>query len=322
MALALDISHRIGLIGLLFLGMGCNGGAWQRPQAQAGRSSRPTLAQRTESKEIIPAGAKMPAPDTVRSQQPDLPVLPTSPTTSPDVPADDLQAAKLLYRQAADQYARLDSYIVRFRRREVINGRIKPEELILMKFRKQPWSIYFKWIGAEGKGREVIYVKGMYDNKIHTLLAAGDMPLMPAGKRIALAPDNPLVKSSSRHSITEAGVGALIDAFGMAIQNVERNPRLAGTLRSLGQIKRPELGGPFEGIEQIVPPGVEPELPEGGKRYWFFDPVSHLPTIVTTQDATGKEVEYYHYDRFLYPVNLDAQDFDPNKLGTQPERTQ
>jgi len=40
----------------------------------------------------------------------------------------------------------------------------------------------------------VIYVKGRHENKIHTFAAAGDMPLMPAGRRIALAPDSLMVR--------------------------------------------------------------------------------------------------------------------------------
>ena len=63
----------------------------------------------------------------------------------------------------------------------MLNGIVRPEELMHFKFRKQPWSVYFKWLGPEGRGREAIYVQGKYDNKLHTLLAAGDMPFTPAG---------------------------------------------------------------------------------------------------------------------------------------------
>ncbi len=72
----------------------------------------------------------------------------------------------------------MNSYIAHFRRREVVNGKAKPEELMLIKFRQPPWSVYFKWLGTEGHDREVIFVGGKYDNKLNTKLAAGDVPLM------------------------------------------------------------------------------------------------------------------------------------------------
>ena len=107
----------------------------------------------------------------------------------------------------------MDSYIARLTRREVVGGQCKPEEVILFKFRKEPWSVYFKWLGEEGKGREVVYVKKHYDDKIHTLLAKADVvPLFtPANGQMALAIDSPLVRSASRHSITEAGFGIILE---------------------------------------------------------------------------------------------------------------
>ena len=123
---------------------------------------------------------------------------------------------KQVIQQANDSYGKLDSYVARLTRREQINGKNKPEELMLFMFRKAPWSVHFKWLGTEGHDREVVYVNGQYESKIHTLLAAGDVPFMPAGKRMSLAPDSFLVKSAARYPITEAGMGASIDRIGAA----------------------------------------------------------------------------------------------------------
>src|SRR5262249_11864477 len=100
--------------------------------------------------------------------------------SAPSVPAATNSATRLraLHREAAERYAGMDSYIARVRRREQLNGKDRPEELLIFKFRKQPWSVYFKFLGPEGQGRKVIYVKGQHGNLIHTLLAAGDVPLM------------------------------------------------------------------------------------------------------------------------------------------------
>src|SRR5262249_15477334 len=150
------------------------------------------------------------------------------------------------------------------RRREHINGKDKPEEVLLFKFRKQPWSVYFKWLGSEGQGREVVYVRGRYEDKLHTLLAAGDMPLMSAGKRMALAPDNAFVRAASPHSITEAGIGEVIQQFGQAVATAQKNGLAQSGLKPLGLQKRPEFDAPLEAVEATIPAGAEPPLPHGG----------------------------------------------------------
>jgi hypothetical protein len=236
---------------------------------------------------------------------------------APPAPADaDPQAAlRRLRDAAAERYAAIDSYIVRLQRREQVGDKDKPLEILHVKFRKQPWSVHLKWIGpGEGQGREVVYVKGQYEDKLHTRLAAGDMPLAPAGKRIALAPDSPFVRSASRYPITEAGVGALIDRFGQLAEAAAKGDPRAGSVKYLGWVSRPEFQAPVEGVEQVLAPGAEPLLPRGGRRQVFFDPKSGLPVVVATQDDKGKEVEYYCYDRFQYPVKLDNDDFNPDKL--------
>jgi hypothetical protein len=220
-----------------------------------------------------------------------------------------------LYNQAALRYATIDSYVARLRRREQVKGKDQPEELILFKFRKQPWSVYFKWLGPTGNGREVIYVKGQHGDMIHTLLATGDMPLAPAGKHMALSPDNIFVRSASRHAITEAGIGVMIEKFGMGLDAQERGDKRFGTLMYVGLTKRPECGdASLETMEHVLPPGVDSQLPHGGRRWLFFDPLSHLPVLMITHDDKDHEVEYYRYDRLQYPVKLDDLDFDPNRL--------
>jgi hypothetical protein len=244
---------------------------------------------------------------------------PVPSAASSSISNDPTTKLHTLYREAAARYANVDSYIVRLIRREQLNGKDKREEILLFKFRKEPWSVYFKWLGTESKGREVVYVRGRYENKIHTLLAAGDVPLMPAGKRFAMAPDSPLVLSSSRHSIHEAGIGVLIENFGKCLDDANKGGQGHGTAKYLGPMQRPEFAGPCEAVEQTIVPGAEPQLPRGGRRLWGFDPETKFPVLIITQDDTGHEVEYYCYDRFEFPVHLDDDDFNPDKLW-KPQR--
>jgi hypothetical protein len=257
-----------------------------------------------------PGSARAPAPAAPEARAP-------APSAEPTPPA--AKTARELYQRAAAQYAKMDSYIARLTRREYVKDKPRPEEVMLFKFRKAPWSVYFKWLGREGQGREVVYVKGRYENKIHSLLAAGDVPLMPAGKRMAVAPDNAFVRAASRHPITEAGIGACVEGIGRVLAAVERGDRRAGTLSVVAAQNRPEFNKPVPALEHVIPPGYDANLPRGGRRLYGFDPESGLPVLVITRDERGREVEYYLYDRLQYPVRLDDDDFDPDKLWSRPK---
>lgn len=222
---------------------------------------------------------------------------PTSPT------------AKDLHQAAQKGLSKLDSYIVRLTRREAVAGIAHPEEVILFRFRERPWSVYLKWLGREGNGREVLYVRGKHGDRIHTVLASGDVPFVPAGRRLALAPDSALVKTAARHPITEAGLAA----------SVERIGRLAaaegkGKVVVLGPLTRPEFERPVYALEHTLPPGADKTLEQGGKRTYYFHPENGLPMLVTAQDEADREVEYYRYDRLQAGVKLDDADFDPESL--------
>ncbi|HTU23658.1 MAG TPA: DUF1571 domain-containing protein [Gemmataceae bacterium] len=222
--------------------------------------------------------------------------------------------ARQLLEQAAARCATLDSYIVRLTRRENRKGTLGPEEIIAFSFRKKPFSIHFKWLGKTAEGREVVYVKDRFGNKIHTKVAQGDSLLLPAGARLSLSPDNPLVRSASRHPITDAGVCHCVQALTALLDAQERGDRRKGTLTAIAPQRRPEYPQPVETLEYLIAPGVEPELPRGGRRLIYFDPENHLPMLVVTYDDKSNEVEYYRYDRLIAPANLDDDDFNPDKL--------
>jgi len=248
------------------------------------------------------------------SLPPLVPTKATAEVTQPDPAADQRARLLDLHRKAAQQVAKMNSYQMRLKRREVVQGRKRAEEIILVKFRKEPFSVYLKWLGNEAKDREVIYVKGRYENLIHTKVAAGDIFLMPAGKRFSLAPDNILARSNSRHPITDAGLAHLVEQFGQVVAAANSGDTRLGTLKYLGTLKRPEFATPVEGVMQLLRPSNDSLMPGGGRRLWFFDTQSHLPVLLISHDENQQEVEYYCHDRIQFPVELDDDDFNPDKL--------
>jgi hypothetical protein len=82
---------------------------------------------------------------------------PAAPPALP--PAESVSPLRRLAQDAAATYSSFDAYSARLRQREQVNGKDGPEEVMFVKFRKQPWSVYFKWIGPEAQGSEVVYVE-------------------------------------------------------------------------------------------------------------------------------------------------------------------
>ena len=278
----------------------------------------------------IPGSAEVPAkvapvqttPGQLTSDRPQAgaAVVTTLPPLTPADPGASDTPLQAVQRKAATKWASLEAYACRMRRREVVAGQPRPEELIEAKFRKEPYSVSLKWIGPEAKGREVIYVQGQHGNLIHTITASGDIFLVPGGSRFKVAPDSLLVRNKSRYSITEAGVGALIERFGKVVEGVERNDPRTGTLKHLGQLKRKEFEEKVEVVLQSIPAGLEPLLPAGGQRLWCFDPEHGLPVLIVTHDDTNREVEYYCHDRFEFPARYSDGVFNPDNLGKKARR--
>ena len=130
-------------------------------------------------------------------------VVPT-PSRPPARGLDD--ALKLAY-QCRAIYARLDDYTARFLKRERLGDELSELNHIDLKVRRRPFSVYMRW-AQPSEGREALYVEGQRGGKLlaHdtgvTRFFTGTMELDPTGS-IALR--------ASRHPITEAGIGNLIE---------------------------------------------------------------------------------------------------------------
>jgi hypothetical protein len=237
--------------------------------------------------------------------------------TSPTDEASQAQKLTQLYRAAQQRYAAIEDYVCRFRRREVLAQDRVSEDLVLLRFRKQPHSIHLVWPkGTPDEGREVIYVQGRFNNQLVIRTGKGDWL---AGWRVELAPDSPRATANTRRRFLEMGVGYLVESLGQALQEQQSGTFRFGRIRYLGLQARPESATPMECVVQEIPAGLEKYLPAGGKRYFYLatDPRLQecgLPVLVITQDAAGQEVEYYCYDRFNINIGLRDEDFDPDRL--------
>src|SRR5262249_10368852 len=92
-------------------------------------------------------------------------------------------------------------------------GRMLAENLIELKMRSQPSSVYMRWLRPrEFAGQEVCYVAGRNNNM---------MRVHPNGAKrvvgwISISPRDPRVAEQSRHVITETGLGNMMNQLGQA----------------------------------------------------------------------------------------------------------
>jgi hypothetical protein len=261
----------------------------------------------------LPARAEVQVPEFRASAQsaPPVTITPPPPPKLDSANPDESPLHRLALK-AAESERSLNSYIVRVRRHDMTDGKEQPEEIILCKFRRAPLSILCKWLGAEAHGREILYVKGQHEDKIHVLTGQGDF--LGPGRKLALPPDSALVRKNLHYPVTEASLGAVAIRFTTLVDAIEHGQHNMGSAKYLAEQNRPEFPQPVEAVEQAIPAGLEPGLTRGGVRFYYFDPVLSIPTVVVTFDHNRRQVEYYCFDRLQAPVNLDDADFDPNVI--------
>ncbi len=107
------------------------------------------------------------------------------------------------------RYELVEDYTCTFYKRERIAGRMTPQNVMSMKVRTKPQSIYFKF-QQPVHGREAIYIAGRHGSKV----LAHDVGLnkLLAGT-LALEPTSSRAMEDCRHPITEAGIGPLLETL-------------------------------------------------------------------------------------------------------------
>lgn len=96
--------------------------------------------------------------------------------------------------------ASLDSYSAILEMQEVLNDKLSEPEMVDIKFRMNPFSVYMHW---RSNSQEALFVSGQNDEKVLVRPAGG----LAAIKRLwRLEPDSQLARQSSRYPVTDAGL--------------------------------------------------------------------------------------------------------------------
>lgn len=111
----------------------------------------------------------------------------------------------LMMEKADGTLERISDYTATFFKQERIDGELSDGQIMQMKVRHEPFSVYMKWLAGD-KGRELLYVDGQND---------GDMVVHPGGWKarllpaIKLNPAGSLALKEARHPVTKAGIRQL-----------------------------------------------------------------------------------------------------------------
>lgn len=232
--------------------------------------------------------------------------------TTPGTP-DPATDPALLASKAVAAYESLNGCIMRFTRRENLGKGIKPEETVLLKMRREPFAVHMKWLDTEALGRQIVYNRGADETCMHVITASGDIPLIGGHRRMKVDINSSMAKGSTRYTIIDTGYGGAVMRYRKVVEDWQRGNLPQQNVKSLGLVMRSEFPVRQAAVEMTFPPGYDTHFPRGAKRLICFSLETGLPTVLTTWDESGLELEYYKFDRAIM-VPLDDNDFDPDRL--------
>jgi hypothetical protein len=121
---------------------------------------------------------------------------------------DPMKEPLELIARAKTAFARVKDYSCKLIKRERFDGELSPNHVIELKVVQKPFSVSMLWQEPkELEGQEVVYVDGKYDGKMRVKPGG----LLGSVGFISLPTNDPRTRKSSKHRITEAGIGNLIE---------------------------------------------------------------------------------------------------------------
>ncbi|QDU11208.1 hypothetical protein V202x_46270 [Gimesia aquarii] len=115
----------------------------------------------------------------------------------------------LLLEKGCRYLETVPDYTTTFSKQEFLGGELSENQVINLKCRHKPFSVYMKWVVGD-KGQELLYVDGENDQKMLVKMGGLKGRLVPTLK---LDPHGSLALKESRHPITKAGIKALAETI-------------------------------------------------------------------------------------------------------------
>jgi hypothetical protein len=251
-----------------------------------------------------------PPPAQPSAPRPMDPAAPTGQTPVPPQKASPMDTPLHLIHEAQQAYRNVQDYTCMLIKRERVNGRLPTYDTVMeMKVRTQPFSVYLRWLKPSNEaGQEVCYVAGRNDGKmrVHPKGMLGSV----AGF-ISLDPNDPRARQTSRRSITEAGIGNMIERFARAWENERR-------LNLTAQVNVAEYDYNRRRCTRVEI--LHPDNSSGHFLYYrdvvYFDKETHLPIRLEFYDwprqpgDPGQLIEVYSFANMRLNVGLSDDVFN------------
>lgn len=215
-------------------------------------------------------------------------------------------------------YARLSmvpDYTATFCKQERIGDELGEPQVIRIKLRHEPFSVYMKWYSGD-KGRELIYVDGRNDGKLIVHVGGWKARLLPTVK---LDPEGSTAMKESRHPVTDVG---LLEVARRCIAYRQRDLDAAQGVRCrmlddrrfderdcycfIIEYDRPELSHGYRKVVALV--DKELSLPVSVKNYGWPKEPSPAADAAKLDELTL--VEVYGYSDIRLTQQLTDDDFD------------
>jgi hypothetical protein len=239
--------------------------------------------------------------------QPPAAPQPMNGSTAPVNAASPMDEPLRLLNEARKAFAGVKDYTCLLIKRERMNGTLQPDNVMVMKVRNDPFSVYLRWQEPRAKaGQEACYVAGRNSGKMRVRSTG----LAGAIGFVSLDPDDPRVKENSKHRITEAGIGNLLTRYAERWENERRTNQTTVKIAEYEYNKRRCWR-----VETTHPPRSADKF-AFYRNVLYFDKETKLPTRVECYDwprqdgAAGELVEVYSYVNVRLNVGLGDETFN------------
>jgi hypothetical protein len=221
-------------------------------------------------------------------------------------PSAPLDEPLRLIARARAAYAGVRDYSCLLVKRERIGGRLTPDHVVVMRARNKPFSVSLLWQEPRSlAGQEVCYVAGANGG----MMRVKPTGLLSAFGFVSLDPDDARARENSRHRITEAGIGNLIERFARGWE-AERSAGLSQVLLGTYEYNKRRCTR----VEVI-----HPSNPGGRFLHYrdvvYFDKETHLPIRMEAYDwprrpgDPGELVEVFSFVNLRLNVGLPDEVF-------------
>ena len=196
---------------------------------------------------------------------------------------------------ARETITRVGDYQGTFTKRERIDGVLQDEQAATIKVRSQPFSVFVKFVAPRAvAGKEGCYVSGRHNGKMKAK-SSGALALVGY---VTMDPRDPKVLHGTRHSITEAGIGNLIERLASAQAQAKAAGRVADVTyaealfhgRACVRLEATDAGA--DGIHYRHRTAI------------CFDKGTNLPVRYEAYDRDGDLVEAFSYTDLHFNIGL------------------